>query len=160
VLPTGERAGTEGAAGVAGVAEAAEGVGEDGVVEADAGGVSGADDCGRPVREMEEASAGSGLGGLAEQAFAFDAGDGVGDFDGACFEVDLGPEDGESFADADAGAEHERDEVGEVGLYGVVVGGKMLAQEGDFFATEGAGGFLGWDSMASTSRTGLTEVAP
>jgi hypothetical protein len=35
----------------------------------------------------------------------------VGDFDGAGVEVDLFPEDGECFADADAGGEHERDQV-------------------------------------------------
>ena len=42
------------------------------------------------------------------------AGDGVGDFDGAGFVVDLVPEDGEGFADLDAGSEHEGDEVGEI----------------------------------------------
>ena len=35
-------------------------------------------------------------------------------FDGAGFEVDLVPEDGEGFADPDAGSEHEGDEVGEI----------------------------------------------
>ncbi|WP_432877082.1 hypothetical protein ACQPYH_28000 [Kribbella sp. CA-245084] len=54
---------------------------------------------------MEEAFAGLGLGGFADEAFAFDAGDGVGDFDGAGFEIDLGPEGGEGLADANAGAE-------------------------------------------------------
>ena len=104
--------------------------------------------------------AGFGFGGFAEEALALDADDGVGDFDGAGFEVDLGPEDGEGFADADAGAEHECDQVGEVGLDGVVVAGEALAEEGDFFAGEGSGWVLGRASMVSTSRTGLTEMAP
>ena len=58
--------------------------------------------------------------------------DGVGDFDGAGFEVDLGPEDGEGFADADAGADHEGDQVGEIGLDGPFVGGQARSQEAEF----------------------------
>ena len=38
--------------------------------------------------------------------------------DGAGFEVDLRPEDGEGFANADAAAGHEGGEVGEVGVDG------------------------------------------
>jgi hypothetical protein len=83
---------------------------------------------------VEEAFAGFGLGGLADESFAFDAGRGVGDFDGAGFEVDLVPEDGDGLADADAGAEHEGDEVGQVGLDGALVGGEARAEESDFVA--------------------------
>jgi hypothetical protein len=67
----------------------------------------------------------------------------VGDFDGAGFEVDLVPEDGEGFADADAGGEHEGDEVGEVSLDGVFVGGQAVVQEGDFFGGERSRWVLG-----------------
>ena len=64
------------------------------------------------------------------------------------------------FADADAGAEHESDQVGQVGLDGAVVGGEALAEERDFLGGEGSGRVLGFASMVSTSRTGSMEVAP
>ncbi|RZU16368.1 hypothetical protein EV645_3925 [Kribbella rubisoli] len=91
-----------------------------------------------------EAFAGFGLGGFADEALACEAGDCVGDFDGAGFEVDLVPEVGEGLADADAGAEHKGGEVGEVGFVGSFVCGEAFAEEGDFFAGEGAGWVLGW----------------
>jgi len=97
-----------------------------------------------PGREAEQALAGSGFGGFADQSLAGWLRDGVGDFDGAGFQVDLGPEDGEGFADADAGGEHERDEAGEIGLYGVIVGGQASVQQGDFFGGEGPGWVLGF----------------
>ncbi|GAA3597819.1 hypothetical protein GCM10022235_81940 [Kribbella ginsengisoli] len=89
------------------------------------------------------AVAGSGFAGFADEAFALDADDGVGDVDGAGLEVDLGPEDGEGFADADAGAEHEGDQVGEVGSDGCLVGCQVFAEEGDLFGLDGSGWFLG-----------------
>lgn len=89
------------------------------------------------------AYAGSGFGGLADQAFAGWPGDGVGDVRGVGLEVDLVPEDGECFADADAGAEHERDEVGEVSRDGVFIGGREFVQEGDVFGSECSGWVLG-----------------
>ena len=64
------------------------------------------------------------------------------------------------FADADAGGEYEGGRVGEVGLYGVLVGGQALVQEDDFLGGEGSGGFLGGASMASTSRVGLMAMPP
>ncbi|WP_406054396.1 hypothetical protein [Kribbella sp. NBC_00889] len=99
-------------------------------VEADAGGVVGADDRGGPVGEAEDVLAGFGFGGRADEALAFDSGDGVGDVDGAGFEVDLGSQDGHGLADADAGDEHEGDEVGELALDGVVVCGDVFCAEG------------------------------
>jgi hypothetical protein len=52
---------------------------------------------------------------LIKQPFALDSDDGAGDLDCADLEVDSRPEDGEGFADAYAGAEHEGDQVGKVG---------------------------------------------
>ena len=75
-------------------------------------GVAGTEAGGGPGGKAEDAFAGSGLGGLADQAFAGRPSDGVSDFHGAGIEVDLVPEDGEGFADADAGGDHEPDEVG------------------------------------------------
>lgn len=132
VLPTGGEGGAEGAADVGGVAEAADGVGEDGVVEADAGCVSAAQYCDIPFGQMEDAMARSRLGAFAEEPFALDSDDGAGDLDGCCFEVGLGPQHGEGFADAYAGAEHEGDQVGKVGLDGAFVGCQVLSEEGDF----------------------------
>src|SRR5437899_2310019 len=83
---------SSGAAAGGGVAEAAEGVAEDRVVEADAGGVPGAEHGDGPVGQAEHALSGSRLGYLAEEAFAGDACDGVGDLGGPSFEVDLVPE--------------------------------------------------------------------
>jgi hypothetical protein len=83
VLADGGEGGAEGAADVVRVAEAAEGIGEDGVVESDAASVSGAQYGESPVGQAEEPLAGSGLGGLADQALALDADDGVGDLDDA-----------------------------------------------------------------------------
>ncbi|WP_020389694.1 hypothetical protein [Kribbella catacumbae] len=67
----------------------------------------------------------------------------MGDFGGAGVEVDLVPEDCEGFADAGAGGEHERDQVGEVSLDGVFVRGQAFVQVGDFFGREGTGWVLG-----------------
>jgi hypothetical protein len=68
----------------------------------------------------------------------------VGDLDGPGLEVDLGPESGESFADPYTGAEHERDQVGEVCLVGAFIGGQALPEERDFFGGEGSGWILGF----------------
>lgn len=57
-------------------------------------------------------------------------------------------------ADADAGAEHEGGEVGDVGFGGWLVGGEVFVEEGDFFGGEGAGRVFGGASMVSTARTG------
>ena len=80
---------------------------------------------------------------FAEEAFAWDAGDGVGDFDGAGFEVDLVPEDGECLAHADARAEHEGGQVGQIGLDDPLVDCEAPADEGDLFGGEGSGWVLG-----------------
>ncbi len=115
----------------------------------DVGGAAGTEACGGPGREAEDAFAGSGFGGLADQSFAREPRDGVGDFDCAGFEVELVPEDGEGFADPDAGAEHERDEVGEIGKDGVLVSVQTSVQESDFFGGEGSGRLLrfGFDGV-------------
>jgi hypothetical protein len=84
----------------------------------------------------------------------------VGDFDGAGLEVDLVPEDSEGFADADAGGEHERDQVGKVSLDRVFVCGQALLQEGDFFGGEGPEWGLGLGFDGVDFAGGLTVVAP
>jgi hypothetical protein len=73
------------------------------------------------------------------------------DLDGPGFEINLGPEDCEGFADAYAGAEHQCDQVWKVGMDGAFVGGELLSKEGNFFAGQGSGWVLGLSFDGSTS---------
>ena len=92
-----------------------------GFAEADAGGVAGAEHGDGPVGEVEEALAGPGFGGLRMRPSPLRRATVWVISTVPASRSILGPEDGEGFADADAGGEHEGGQVGEVGLDRVVV---------------------------------------
>jgi len=94
-----------------------------------------------------------GLGDEAHVVFADDA---------DAIEVEIHPADGADLADAQAGAEGEADQIGEVGADGGFVGVDERKETTAFLggeATRGSGAVPFGDSMRSSSRAGLAEIA-